>query len=731
MRPPVPTRLVVASLLLGLALVAVACEPETLLTPNTAPQVTIVAPGDTTVTEGADLTFEGTATDAEDGNLSGEMEWSSDQVTDPIGTGASVTTSALPVGVHTITASVADSEGATGTASVTVTVNANAAPTVTIEQPMDGATVVQDAVTFSGTASDAEDGDLSAAIQWSSDVDGDLGTGDTVTVSLTTGDHIIAALVTDDHGASTADTIQITAAVNNVPAVAITAPADSSTFDSGDDIVFTGSVSDPEEGALPDTAVVWTSDLDGPFGTGDSLSTADLTVGRHTITLTATDSYGAEASDSIDLVVVQAFITVPETLNVGFTKQASIPVQLSEPAPAGGVTIELVSSDTSIVGVVTSSVFIDEGQLAENGILEGVAPGSTTVTAAATAPDYVPDESAVDVTASLNITASSITIDESFPGEITIELRSSGTLIAAPTGGLSVDLTPGDPTCATAPSPVTIPEGVTSTTATVSYGGSAALPCGTWLTASATDIDPDSVDVRVEPVPAINAGANRTVGSGLQRNSGGSLETGNHGGVTVTIVSSDPAVALVSPDDSTPGTDTVRVDVADNNQGFGYYVQGVEGVTTDTTATIHVSAPGFAGDSATVTVVQAGFQVIELNGSPNSLADNDPFRVAVGLPRADGVSVYAYQNVRAGGDTLTFDLGNSDPAVGQLVTSTDTAQTVSVQIVPGQYRSPGLVDNGGVAFDPLGAGSTDVSGATTAGLITTDAAIRTVTVSDG
>ena len=69
-----------------------------------------------------------------------------------------------------------DSGGLVAQATIAVTVNA--APQVAITSPADGSQFDEgEAVPLTGTASDAEDGDLSTAIAWSSDVDGDLGIG--------------------------------------------------------------------------------------------------------------------------------------------------------------------------------------------------------------------------------------------------------------------------------------------------------------------------------------------------------------------------------------------------------------------------------------------------------------------------------------------------------------------------------------------------------------------------
>lgn len=87
----------------------------------------------------------------------------------------------------------------------------NVAPAVTISSPADGASFTEgDAITFTGSASDTEDGDLSASLVWTSSADGQIGTGASFTTStLSTGSHTITASVTDSGGANGADSIGI------------------------------------------------------------------------------------------------------------------------------------------------------------------------------------------------------------------------------------------------------------------------------------------------------------------------------------------------------------------------------------------------------------------------------------------------------------------------------------------------------------------------------------------
>ena len=90
---------------------------------------------------------------------------------------------------------------------------------------------------------------------------------------------------------------------NEMPSATITAPEANATFDQGETITFTGSALDPEEGPLTGNALVWISDLDGNIGSGTTVTRDDLSLGTHTITLTATDSKGASSSEQVIISV--------------------------------------------------------------------------------------------------------------------------------------------------------------------------------------------------------------------------------------------------------------------------------------------------------------------------------------------------------------------------------------------------------------------------------------------
>jgi leucyl aminopeptidase len=93
---------------------------------NTAPTVAISAPANgASYAQGASVTFSGSASDTQDGSLSGSIQWTS-SINGALGTGASVSTAALAVGAHTITAKVTDSGGLSATATISVTITGTA-----------------------------------------------------------------------------------------------------------------------------------------------------------------------------------------------------------------------------------------------------------------------------------------------------------------------------------------------------------------------------------------------------------------------------------------------------------------------------------------------------------------------------------------------------------------------------------------------------------------------------
>ena len=101
----------------------------------------------------------------------------------------------------------------------TFSAGGNVAPTVTIASPSDGASfTTNDTVAFSGSATDLEDGDVSASLAWSSSIDGPLGNGASVNAKLSAGTHTITATATDSGGLSSSRSVTVTVTAPGVSA---------------------------------------------------------------------------------------------------------------------------------------------------------------------------------------------------------------------------------------------------------------------------------------------------------------------------------------------------------------------------------------------------------------------------------------------------------------------------------------------------------------------------------
>jgi hypothetical protein len=182
---------------------------------------------------------------------------------------------------------------------------------------------------------------------------------------------------------------------------------------------------------------------------------------------------------------------------------------------------------------------------------------------------------------------------------------------------------------------------------------------------------------------------------------------------------------LVSPNATTPGTAFIDIPLANGVQSFSYYTQGVEGAAA--TASVNATAGGFIDANVSVTTRQPAIDIIFLSATTTVGAANDDFQVRTGWSTA-GTAMSYEQAIRAGGTALTATVTNSNATAGQLVTTAGAGQSRTVQVSPGQARSPSNVTSGGVAFDALAVGQTTVAIQTATGFLILPTASVVVTV---
>lgn len=186
------------------------------------------------------------------------------------------------------------------------------APQIALTYPNAGA-LTGDAVTVSWAASDVDGGTREATLEFSTDGGATwapVGSGITTTQVTLALAHLpgttqgkFRVIVTDGVNTVTDASDGLLTVENKAPEVRITSPEALAVFVEGQSVALEGRAMDVEDGSLSGAALVWTSDIVGPLGTGGLLHRTDLPVGVHTITLTATDDGGTTGSASVTISV--------------------------------------------------------------------------------------------------------------------------------------------------------------------------------------------------------------------------------------------------------------------------------------------------------------------------------------------------------------------------------------------------------------------------------------------
>ena len=221
-------------------------------------------------------------------------------------------------GTYSVKLTVTDANG-TGsvTKQVVVSNTGNQAPVARFS-----ATCPTNQCAFDASASTDDVGIVSYAWDWGNGRS-ETHVGPTVKNTFTPGVYNVKLTVTDGGGLTGTITKAITVPTptggNQPPTATISAPATGTSVVQGSSVSFSGSGTDPEDGPLTGASLVWTSSRDGQIGTGTSFSTTLLSVGTHTITLTSTDSQGAQGTATISLTVTAATSNQPPVAAFTFT----------------------------------------------------------------------------------------------------------------------------------------------------------------------------------------------------------------------------------------------------------------------------------------------------------------------------------------------------------------------------------------------------------------------------
>jgi len=317
---------------------------------NQPPLVTISWPPDDSVfTQGDSVTFEGNASDPEDGELDSSIAWISN-LDGSLGSGKSVTTTGLSTGSHIITARIEDSGGATTEETVRLSVAPLGDIVELIIDNLDAATSWTGSWDVSGGpnpwAGQSVYNNGGSSFRWSLDIldagnyqvyawwtyhknrsssvpfkinhavgidtsvvdqrDASLG-GKWVLLGsyMFTADSSHYVEVSSENGQASADAIRLVGfdpPDNYPPTVSIDSPDEAFTIKTVDSITLAGTAEDVEDGVISES-IQWTSSLDGFLGSGSSATVTGLSVGYHAITAAVTDSNGESTGAVVGLVV--------------------------------------------------------------------------------------------------------------------------------------------------------------------------------------------------------------------------------------------------------------------------------------------------------------------------------------------------------------------------------------------------------------------------------------------
>ncbi|MDY0131256.1 MAG: hypothetical protein RBR53_01175 [Desulforegulaceae bacterium] len=280
-------------------------ESVTIEVINTKPVAIIKSPDDNSEFTSQDtILFQGWGEDAEEPDIQNEtLIWVSN-LDGKFGIGPLVYTDKLSPGTHKISLTVKDSSGfLSDPTQITIEIT-NEGPLPIISSPLNNKIFNEnESIVFSGNASDKEDGYITGAgLEWFSDIGGFIGTGTEIKPrNLSPGNHTITLKATDSDGFENSTSITIVTG-NKYPVPEIISPKNNTVFDEKELVELSGKAKDYEDGMIPGTALEWNSSRDGYLGTGEVIFNPNLSAGIHTISLKATDSYGASATTETTII---------------------------------------------------------------------------------------------------------------------------------------------------------------------------------------------------------------------------------------------------------------------------------------------------------------------------------------------------------------------------------------------------------------------------------------------
>ncbi len=356
-----------------------------------------------------------------------------------------------------------------------------------------------------------------------------------------------------------------------------------------------------------------------------------------------------------------------DNVNVGQGRVANGTITLSNPAPAGGVTIDLGSSSPLVATVSVPSVTIAAGATTATFQVNALTAGTSTISAGAEVAGYTTPSTLITVFSS----GQTISIPHGFTVGPAQTLSFPVSIGAAATSPVTITLTSsgGPGTVTFSPPTVTIPTGATTppTQPTITGGTVGTVTVTASAPGYASDVEPVTVSITLTLNPnGVTVLTSATVSLTLTAS-----ETAGSGGLVVPLSTNPTGIASVPASITIPsGSSKTQVTVT-----------GVAAGTTTLTA----GGTGFINATASVTVNQApliSFSTCATTVGKNSISNYYPYNYfgcypVLGAPApAGGLNV----TVTSSSANLTLTTNPATTGTKSVVLSYDGGSTT-----PGTY----------------------------------------------